>query len=77
MPDIEEGTYALSNVIVTPASAINSEITYSSSKNRLYFKGSEDLKLRRRVYLIRVELVNTNGDEVLYLQTVNISKSEQ
>ena len=76
LPDIEEGSYALSEVIVEPDSAIKQSISFTTSQNRLHFDGSENLQIDK-LYLIKVTLVNSRGDKVPCFQSVYVIGREK
>ena len=60
LPDIEEGQYAFSEVIVEPEASIIQSISFSTSENKFSYDGYANLETDK-LYLIKVTLVDSKG----------------
>ena len=70
LPEIVDGDY-LANVQVVPPSSLDSYITYDSATRQISFSDDDSSKsLSGSSFNINIILVNTNGDESIYEQTV-------
>ena len=73
LPEIDDGYYELSNVQVVPPVSLDSYITYDSATRQISFSDDDGSKpLAGSSYTISITLVNTNGDESVYGQTLQV-----
>ena len=61
LPDIVEGAFTLSDVIIEPDNEIKQTISYSKKSNLLEFDGLAEQSTAGNTYLIKVTLINSRG----------------
>ena len=65
LPEIKEGIYALSEIIVEPDATIKDSISILESENKLKYDGSSDFSTSvvDKLYFIKITLVNVRGEK--------------
>ena len=69
---IKEGSYPLQDVIIE--SQYPDFVTYDSKNNLIHFSGSQQIE--DQSFLIKIKLVDSQGHENTYMQTVLIASQE-
>lgn len=78
LPDIKEGSYAISEIIVEPDASIEKSVNYLSSENKFVFDGSSEFSspVIGKFFSIKITLVDDRGNISEFNQSVYLSSKE-